>query len=109
MEPRLGNGRKIELLPINIILVKTTSLKHDESFSQIIMDGFDFQHCRVALIVLEDLSYDFEMDVTTRQSITSGSLVLTSQPFQGASAESAIHNQLLCVYKYLTRAFTWPR
>ena len=95
------------LRPINVILVQLLTEVSDKEFRTIIADAFDFEHCRVALHINEDLTFGYDMPQEAEDNVTSKKLGLRGCAFGERTLDDAIHNQLRRTSKYIRRGFVW--
>ena len=102
-----GNPCSRVLLPINITLVRPLAMRENLTFPELIVRGFDLNHCRAYLTVSDDLRYDQHMSPSTSSDVAHRTLRLGPTSFRGHNPRAAVSTQLRRIHKYALRGYSW--
>ena len=109
LRPVASAGKRLPyvLKPINVILVRVLDTYNTTDLYKVVRDGFDMEHCRVAIYVNSNLTFDYRLTEHTQRCATRRQIQLRSCAFTGVRTADAIHVQLKRILKYVRHGFTW--
>ena len=93
--------------PIKVVLIRVHEHDHYTDLCEIIRDGFDMEHCRVAVYLKPNLTFGYKLTEDVKRAAAHRHIKLLPCAFKGENAAAAICVQLKRILKYIRHGFNW--
>ena len=93
--------------PINVVLIRLHEDAYYNELCEIICDGFDMEHCQVAVYLKANLTFGYKFTEDAKRAVAHRHIKLRPCAFKGENAAAAICVQLKRILKYIRHGFNW--